>query len=293
MKVLEAAVKSFITALGVAFFSLFALAGMFRRTTVPEESLTFAAKEQDERPRPAVVVELFTSEGCSSCPPADALLAQLVSDQRIAGAEVIALEEHVDYWNHLGWIDPFSSQEFTFRQQEYEEKFRTGSVYTPEKFRTGSVYTPQMVVDGSVEFVGSHEGQARHVITQAAQTTKTPVHLTFAAGSGSRASLQVTVGKLSGATPDDRVEVFLAVTETGLHSDVRAGENAGHDVGHSAVVRALRKLGQADPRADIGLSAAPELKLQAKWKRENLRAVVFLQERKSRRIIGAASLPLT
>ncbi len=281
MKVLEAAVKSFITALGVAFFSLFALAGMLRRTTVPEESLTPAAREQDERTRPAVVVELFTSEGCSSCPPADALLAQLVSDQKIAGAEVIALEEHVDYWNHLGWTDPFSSQEFTFRQQEYEEKFRTGSVYTP-----------QMIVDGSVEFVGSHEGQARQVITQAAQTTKTPVQLAFAAGSGSRASLQVTVGKLSTATPDDRVEVFLAVTETGLHSDVRAGENAGHDVGHSAVVRSLRKLGQADPRADVVLSATPELKLQAKWKRENLRAVVFLQERKSRRIIGAASLPL-
>ena len=166
MKVLEAAVKSFITALGVAFFSLFALAGMFRRTTVPEESLTSAAREQDARPRPAVVVELFTSEGCSSCPPADALLAQLVSDQKIAGAEVIALEEHVDYWNHLGWTDPFSSQEFTFRQQEYEEKFRTGSVYTP-----------QMIVDGRDEFAGGNMVRARAAIAKAAQAPKANIQL--------------------------------------------------------------------------------------------------------------------
>lgn len=229
-----------------------------------------------------VVVELFTSEGCSSCPPADELLMRLAGAQAVAGAEVIALEEHVDYWNHLGWTDPFSSWEFTARQQAYKQRFDTGSVYTP-----------QMVVDGSVEFAGGRESQAREVIARATQAAKTPVRLAVAIGSDSRASLQVTVGKLSGATARDRVEAFFAITEVGLHSGVTRGENAGREVQHSLVVRALRKIGEADPRREISLSASPTLKLDPKWKRENLRAVVFLQEQKSRRIIGAASVPLT
>src|SRR5213594_3831029 len=99
--------------------------------------------------RGPVLVELFTSEGCSSCPPADALLARLEKSQPVAEAEIIVLSEHVDYWNRLGWRDPFSSVEFTLRQQRYTEGFR----------RDGA-YTPQMVVDGRVEFVGSDERQA-------------------------------------------------------------------------------------------------------------------------------------
>jgi hypothetical protein len=110
------------------------------------------------RARVPVVVELFTSEGCSSCPPADALLARLDKTQPVEGAEVIPLAMHVDYWNQLGWADPFSSHQFSERQGEYAAAFGKEDVYTP-----------QMVVDGVKEFNGSNSSLARETIGKAAR----------------------------------------------------------------------------------------------------------------------------
>ncbi len=104
-----------------------------------------ASAKIPEAARTPVVVELFTSEGCSSCPPADALLVRLANEQLAGNVQVIAMEEHVDYWNDLGWSDPFSSWDWTSRQYVY-----SGAL------GNGNPYTPQMVVDGTVEFVGSH-----------------------------------------------------------------------------------------------------------------------------------------
>src|SRR5204863_10159916 len=114
---------------------------------------------------PAVMVELFTSEGCSSCPPADKLLSWLAERQPISGVEIIPLSEHVDYWNHLGWADPYSAAAFSERQHEY-----SGSL--------GSrVYTPQMVVDGKVEFVGGDSDEALKAISDESRRLKAIVRI--------------------------------------------------------------------------------------------------------------------
>jgi hypothetical protein len=229
-----------------------------------------------------VVVELFTSEGCSSCPPADALLAGLAQQQPIENVEVIALEEHVDYWNDLGWVDPFSSHDWTARQNVYSEILGNGNPYTP-----------QMVVDGTAEFVGNQARKARQAILNA--TGQQKIQVTLAHGSPDNAGtehLSVKIGKLTGTTPHDTAEVWLAITETGLHSAVKRGENVGEDLHHAAIVRRIRRIGEAKSGDETSFSGDVNVPLQAEWKRENLRAVVFVQEKKGRRIIGAAELPV-
>jgi hypothetical protein len=227
-----------------------------------------------------VVVELFTSEGCSSCPPADALLARLAEEPLDGNVQLIALEEHVDYWNDLGWADPFSSRDWTSRQNVY-----SGAL------GNGNPYTPQMVVDGAVEFVGSHRQKARQAILEAAGKTKIPV--TLEQGNANKAgtgSFSVKVGKLQGTAKRDTAEVWLAVTETGLHSAVTRGENAGENLHHAAVVRSMRKIGEAQADGETAFAGDASVPLQREWKRENLRAVLFVQEKKSRRILGAAEI---
>src|SRR5215470_15527324 len=118
-----------------------------------------------------VLVELFTSEGCSDCPAADRLLEQLDQSQPVPGAQIIVLSEHVDYWDRLGWKDPFSAHFFSERQEEYARRFRLDSVYTP-----------QMVVDGEAEFVGSNGRQALAAVGAAARTKKAAVRLTHRSG---------------------------------------------------------------------------------------------------------------
>src|SRR5216683_3705481 len=190
-----------------------------------------ASASSPETQRTPVIIELFTSEGCSSCPAADALLARLANEQPVANVQLIALEEHVDYWNDLGWTDPFSSQDWTSRQYVYARTLGNGNAYTP-----------QMVVDGTVEFVGSRTQQARESILKAAGKAKIPVALaqSDAVGTG-KGNLSAKVGRLEGTTKGDAAEVWLAITETGLHSAVTRGENAGEDLHHAAVVRSMRK----------------------------------------------------
>jgi len=234
-------------------------------------------------PRTPVIVELFTSEGCSSCPPADALLARLDKIQPVPGAEVIALKQHVDYWNHLGWRDPYSSEQFSARQEGYARAFGNNGLYTP-----------QMIVDGQTEFVGSQESRARQAIAQAARSPKAAVHLAWASNpeAGNAMPLEVRVEKLEGAMAGDTAEVFLAVTENNLHSEISSGENAGRKLDHTAVVRTLERIGIADPQA-AAFAARRIIEISPGWKRENLRAVVFVQGSRSRRMLAAASTPFS
>lgn len=231
----------------------------------------------------AIVIELFTSEGCSSCPPADSFLARLEAEQPVPGTQIIAIEEHVDYWNHDGWIDPFSSQEWTLRQQDYAAAFR----------RDGA-YTPQMVVNGKNQFVGSRSDlaakafeEARAVPSIAVTIQKLPVD------NPSEPHFAVSVAKLGSPSAKDSAEVWLAITESGLASQVSAGENAGHHLAHASVLRSLRRIGVADAQAAASsFQGDTSAKLKSGWKRENLSAVVFVQEKKSKHILGAAAIKI-
>jgi hypothetical protein len=229
----------------------------------------------------AVVVELFTSEGCSSCPPADALLLRLENSQPVQGANVIAIEEHVDYWNHDGWTDPYSSSDWTQRQVDYVTRFKDKEPYTP-----------QMIVDGQTQVVGA-ESHVQEVIQTAASQPQTPVTVTASdSPSTAEQQFQVKVGKLIGNADKDTAEVWLAVTESGLASSVNAGENAGKNLQHASVLRSLRKVGVAKAAGDSAFEASPRIKCKPDWKRQNLQVVVFVQEKKSMRILGAAALAL-
>jgi len=267
--------KSFLGGLTVTLLSVLAATAVTRLRTPS----AFSAAGTTRTP---VVVELFTSEGCSSCPPADNLLLRMAEQQPIENAEMIALEEHVDYWNELGWVDPFSSREWTARQRVYAGVLGNGNVYTP-----------QMVVDGKTEFVGSQTRKAWEAVEQAAARQKARVTLRQgnSADSGT-GNLSVTITKLPETAGRDTAEVWLAITETGLHSVVKRGENAGEDLHHAAVVRSIRKIGEAKAGDQTSFSGDATVSLRAEWKRENLRAVVFVQEKKGRRMLGAAAVPV-
>jgi hypothetical protein len=233
--------------------------------------------------REPVVVELFTSEGCSSCPPADALLAELDAKQPLGSTEIIAIEEHVDYWDELGWKDPYSSSTWTARQNDY-----AGTLHN------GSAYTPQMVVDGTAGFVGSRGGTARQEIEKAATNRKASVEVSQISPVENKAvTLKVNIEKSLSVSPKDTAEVIVAITESGLRSSVKGGENNGKDLQHSPVLREFRVIGAVGKSGGEGFTAQPAVKLDAKWNVANLRAVVFIQEKKSRRILGAAAIRLT
>lgn len=236
-----------------------------------------------------VLVELFTSEGCSSCPPADEVLSELVKAGRVEGAEVVALEEHVDYWNHLGWADPYSSAQFSARQEKYSSVFGNDQVYTP-----------QMIIDGQNPFVGSDLGKARAAISEAAGAPKATVEISQhpVAGqqvqtksSSSKVGFSVSVTNVPAARNQTAVDVLLAVTEDGLSSSVSTGENGGRHLLHDAVVRKLTVIGTINPE-DVAFSAQPSVDIPGKWNRKALHGVVFVQERSTRRVLGAASVNL-
>ena len=218
--------------------------------------------------RVPVVVELFTSEGCSSCPAADEALRELVRAQSVPGVEVIALGEHVDYWNRLGWKDSFSAPAYTARQRQYATGFGSGS------------YTPQAVVNGRYEFVGSRGGELAATVAKAALAPQAAVSLRASGG-----TVQVRVAGLPAGTA--AAEVLLALTESNLASQIGRGENSGLLLHHAAVVRQLLPLGRV--AADGTFAASPALQLAADWKRANLRAVVLVQEVVSRHIVGVAT----
>jgi hypothetical protein len=217
--------------------------------------------------RPPVLVELFTSEGCSSCPPADAALAALARDPAFKTAEVIPLELHVDYWNQLGWADPFSSPDFTARQEEYARTLGGDGLYTP-----------QMVVDGWVSGVASSSGLRRGVEKAAARgKARLEVLVTSA-----RPGLDVVVRPPAGLSG----RLMVALSEDRLSSKVERGENRGLTLAHAPVARLLVDDGP------VGAEHQVRLGVSSGWRRDQLRVVVFVQDARGRIVaIGTAPVP--
>jgi hypothetical protein len=233
-----------------------------------------AAHATAPQPPSPVVLELFTSEGCSSCPPADALLLRLLA-QPVDGVHTIVLGEHVDYWDRLGWKDRFSSPAFTRRQQVYANRFNLDSAYTP-----------QIVVDGRIELIGSDGAALRKAIERAHREAHGALGVVVRARGANALDVAVEVRDLSPLGRGERADIVVAVTEEGLQSNVTSGENRGRVLAHAAVVRHLATIGEAtaEPRAVVH----GEIPLAADWHRDRLRVVAFVQERRGRAILASA-----
>ncbi|MCU1322974.1 MAG: hypothetical protein JWM43_2623 [Acidobacteriaceae bacterium] len=233
--------------------------------------LIAVGQSQMNRPRTPVLVELFTSEGCSSCPPADAILAKLERDQPIAGSEIIVLSEHVDYWDGLGWHDRFSSHALTERQNAYGQRFGLESVYTP-----------QMVVDGVSQFIGNDAGKAQRAAAQAGQTGKIELKISGVTVDGRKVSGAIT----GGAAGQLKGDLYAALVDPTAVTQVKAGENGGRQLNHVGVVRSLQRIGSVQELASGPVRfvlAAPADAIPGKE-----RIVVFAQKTGTGTILGTA-----
>jgi hypothetical protein len=223
--------------------------------------------------REPVLVELFTSEGCSDCPPADALLARLDATQFIPGAQAIVLSEHVTYWNHLGWRDPFSFEQMDQRQQAYRSRFALDSVYTP-----------QMVVDGTVQLVGNDATAVSRAVAHASLASK--VSLTIESAQWTDRGAQFSVNGIP-----SNARLIAALAEDATRSEVAKGENAGRTLHHVAVVSVLKDFGSGVKNGTSLLLSAPNVS-SAKGEENALRLIVFLTDRKTDRVLAVAEQTL-
>jgi len=266
----------------VLFVALFAVAALF---LFPLSSHLRAVaggvtSDKDNSTHTPVLIELFTSEGCSDCPPADALLQKLDRIQPVTGVEVIVLSEHVDYWNNIGWKDPYSSHKYSERQTAYGDKFRLSSIYTP-----------QMVVDGQFQFVGSDEREAIRAIQSAAKTEKAQLTLSSIHFDGAnKLSVHLETGPLPSSAAAKSANIFLAVADESDESHVSRGENAGRTLKHVAVLRDLISVGQVNKNDGYSRDVTLD---HAAGDRRDLRLVGIIQDASGGRILGVASARLS
>ena len=208
--------------------------------------------------RVPVLAELFTSEGCSSCPPADALLRKIDQAQPVANAQIIVLSEHVDYWDSQGWKDPFSSEQITYRQEMYAHALQVDK------------YTPQLVIDGRWQVLGSDWKAIESAITRAAAKPKSAVKIISAKRDDNEAVIGVAVDALASGKKD----VWVAIADDHDETSVRKGENAGRTIAHVSVVRSLTKAGTVTKSAAFEKTVRVPLKAA----QADMRVVVFVAE---------------
>lgn len=237
---------------------------------------TIAASGSDanmSKVRQPVLVELFTSEGCSSCPPADALLARLDATQFVPGAQAIVLSEHVTYWNYLGWSDPFSLEEMSERQTRYSSRFGLDSVYTP-----------QAVVDGATQVLASDSTAMSHAIAGAAQKQKPNLRIEDAHWNGSTINFAVNA-------PEDLHGVLtVALAEDATQSSVGRGENSGRTLHHVAVVRVMKTMGRSKSNND---AVALEVGNGKSLTGHLYRLVAFVTEEQEGRVLAVAEMQIS
>lgn len=222
--------------------------------------------------KPGILVELFTSEGCSDCPPADELLRQLDVQANNTPHEIVVLGEHVDYWDGQGWHDRFSSHDYTERQVEYARRLH---VHDP--------YTPQIVVDGQVQFVGNDARRLQAALREAASHPKGTLNIDAKETNPAELVVNLQVGPLPDGSK--RADLYLALADNSDETRVGGGENSGRSLHHVAVLRSLERVAKVN--AD-GLQKEVRLKLPKSESAGNHRLVAFVQEPDEGPVLAAA-----
>lgn len=246
-------------------------------TIVGLAALVYQTVQLDPADPQLVLVELFTSEGCLSCPPADKLLMTLAEEQPVRGALIVPLSQHVDYWNSV-WTDSFSSSVFTGRQMSYHRALKTDAVYTP-----------QMVVDGRFQLVGSHGELAQEVIAKAARAPKVIIQLRHGQPRlDNKVLIQVDLEAAEKSVAGGESELWIAITEEGLETHVDRGENAFRSLRHPPVVRQIWPIETLSWPINGNPVFEATVKLNSSWSRPQLRIVAVLQDLTSRRILGVS-----
>jgi hypothetical protein len=259
-----------LSALGCLF--VVTISGVLGLAQSAESTDKSTAPVSDVHP---VLIELFTSEGCSSCPPADILLQKLDAIQPTHGAQLIVLSEHVTYWDHDGWKDPNSSEALTDRQSSYENALH---LPTP--------YTPQMIVDGTQEIQIDKPQQVEEVLEKARLAAKVPMRISgVAVDAGSPALLKARI-EADANFEKKNADIYVALALDHVESQVLRGENGGRHLVHVAVVRKLTKVGKIARGKPF--STDLQIKLSPDEETKNLRLIAFAQEPGPGVILGAA-----
>jgi hypothetical protein len=229
-----------------------------------------------ERPASVVVVELFTSEGCSSCPPADVLLREINSKQTSAGELIVGISEHVTYWNNLGWKDPYSASVFTERQNVYASRL------SPE----GS-YTPQMIVNGRDQFVGSDRGALERALRDDARRD----HLALRIVSSSATASGVDVRFAAAGHLPKPLDIVAVLTDDADRSNVLRGENNGRLLQHVSVARSLTRVATIKDAVEESIHVPLPDDFQLGGGAGH-HLILFAQEPHQGAILGATTVPL-
>jgi hypothetical protein len=223
-----------------------------------------------------VVVELFTSQGCSSCPPAEHVLSLLGRDESLS-LSVVPLAFHVDYWNEGGWVDPFSQREWTTRQEAYRAAFGI----------EGS-YTPQLVVNGKTQFNGGNGPLALKAIA-AELGTRPPGVVRLTTRRSADSAIVDVAAEIEKEIPARKLTLLVALFENGVVTAIGGGENGGRTLENDFIVRRLATAFSLEPKAGARRERELTLTLDRRWKAEQVGVAAFLQDPASMRIYGAAA----